>query len=207
MTSALVLELLGRDDKRFYKPRLECSPELSYIVGVMLGDGCCQRGKLACWVALRVRDREFAEAFRDALVKIGLRPRFDVYSQGGKPLYFVRAVSKIFYTWWNSLSPDEVREVALRHPADFLRGFYDSEGSWTKDATVMYNNSLLVIQLVAEALKALGFRYSVGRRRYLTREGREPRVGYRIRILGGMSERRRFVEVVKPTIPRKSGYK
>jgi hypothetical protein len=205
--NALVLELLSKDDKRFYKPRLECSPELSYIVGVMLGDGSCLRGKLAYWINLRVRDREFAEAFRDALIKIDLRPKIDVYNQDGKPLYFVRAVSKIFCMWWNSLSLDEIREIVLKYPADFLRGFYDSEGSWTKDATVMYNNNLSVIQLVAEALKILGFRYKISSRRYLTRKSREPRVGYRIRILGGMPERRRFVEVVKPTIPRKCGYR
>jgi intein/homing endonuclease len=123
----------------------------------------------------------------------------------GKPLYFVRAVSKVFYTWWNSLSLDELKEVALRHPADFLRGFFDSEGSWTKDQTVMYNNNLLAIQLVAKALDALGFSYTITSRRYLTRKSREPRVGYRIRIIGGMPERRKFVEVIKPTIRRKIG--
>jgi len=122
-------------DNLFNHPKLHPSKELSYILGVLYGDGCVTTsGKSTYVVKLRTTSLIFALKFKEALERIGLNPKIDIEMASKKnprlkDKYVVRAFSKIFYSWYKSLSLDILREIIKGYEIDFLRGFYESEGS------------------------------------------------------------------------------
>ena len=73
--------------------------------------------------------------------------------------HVVRSCS--FGAWWNSISPKTLCEYALKYPADFLTGMYDSEGSlsmaktWIKEIRI-FTASASTRDLTCDAIRALG---------------------------------------------------
>lgn len=122
----------------YYHPNLDPSPELSYVIGAVLGDGNLSKQRL---IRLRVTDRDFAEEFarclRVVLCKDGfiqIRPLFPSKNSfkgySGKLQYEVRINSVILYSFL-SQTQENLRRITDKFPVEFLRGFYDSEGSIT----------------------------------------------------------------------------
>ncbi|MDE1869120.1 MAG: hypothetical protein KGH60_04120 [Candidatus Micrarchaeota archaeon] len=111
-------------------PDLKNSATLSYILGVLRGDGYVYHDKKGHYsVTLNVKSLKFAKSFRRSLVKIGLKP-IKIFSDG-RGYYWVRAQSKEFYNWYRSLGPSASRELidAIKgNEIDFIRGFYEAEG-------------------------------------------------------------------------------
>lgn len=171
------------------KVNLEPSPTLSYILGVLLGDGYITEEHGTGKISLRVTDKIFAEEFRKNLEFLGFRPyQQTIYPKHPNrlPLNEIRAYSKNFYKWYNSIPFEEVKNIAEQYPVEFIRGFFQSEGSITKDGRVFLSNkNTQTINLVRNILNRLGFRNSY----YLS--------SHQIYILGGILTRKRFLRLMK----------
>lgn len=123
---------------RMNSVRLEPSPELAYIIGVTFGDGSTSFRKSGRSYKYRVRlkvvDREFAEEFKRCLEVIGLKPslRFE-RNRARCDRWCVEANSKMLYEFLKQ-PKEKLFEVAEKFPAEFLRGFFDSEDcvSWNE---------------------------------------------------------------------------
>lgn len=115
--------------KTSYKP----SKELSYIFGVMIGDGNCFYTKskhgTTGGLILRVKDKDFALNFKKALkVWSGLPVSF---SLGSNNLYHVRLCSVEASKFIKSYKLDDVKSLNRVYKCYFLKGLFDSEGSIT----------------------------------------------------------------------------
>lgn len=115
--------------------KLYPSENLSYILGVLRGDGyvwSTRRGQH--WIGLTTIDQDFASIFKSSLEKIGLYCRTRI-RKSRNPLwhdrYVVEAHSVDFVEKYSSLTPKEIRGLVTSYHSKiaFIRGFYDSEGS------------------------------------------------------------------------------
>jgi len=166
---------------------------------------------------LNTIDKEFAEAFSDALKKIELNLHIN-YIKKAKIL-MLGCENKKFATWYKSLTLRDIKKIVEPHIADFIRGFYDSEGSYVKHddgyiAISMWNTRLDLLKLMENALRRLGFNMKIllareaienPNRTINGRKIKRTKRLYALKILGGKTETTRFIDVVKPTIPRKVG--
>lgn len=121
----------------FNTANLKPSPELAYVFGVILGDGSISvtkfnyswRGKMReiinRGITLRCKDKDFAEHFHLCLSKILKNPVHSPYLYEGTRLWIVSAQSKQL----NDFLRSKPFHVAEEFPADFIRGFADSDGS------------------------------------------------------------------------------
>ena len=101
-------------------------------------------------------------------------------------LFEARGYSKTFYEWYKNLSFEKIKEIAEEYPASFIRGFFQSEGSITKDGRVfMANTDSQIADIVRCVLNKLGFRSSY----YPS--------SHQIYILGGRKSMRRFLSVMR----------
>ncbi|RLF90670.1 DNA endonuclease, partial [Thermococci archaeon] len=193
------------------------SPSLAYVVGVHLGDGSVSLDdRYRYRIRLKVVDREFAEAFAEALKDIGLRPSLyweNDSSRVGR--WVVEAVSKELYMFLTG-SREKLFEVARRWPVEFLRGFFDSEGSVYVDKKnprigriTIGNSDLEVLELCKELLEKLGISSNI----YLVKRvgdisyirGKEYRYtkDFYILAIGRIASRKKFAKFVGSTIPKK----
>jgi intein-encoded DNA endonuclease-like protein len=189
--------------KPLQRPDLRPSGALAYLLGVLLGDGCTityGRERRAC---LHAKDVEFVQEFCRCLNAIGLHAK---YWRSKRGLYVAHATSKLFVEWFNSLSLSDVEALIRGLEADFIRGFYDSEGNLYASERkryvyiALYNTRLELMELVGNALRRLGFEAKM--RSMKVQPKGDPFTVYYIR-LGGRQKVRDFIEKVKPSIPRK----
>lgn len=142
-------------------PSLSPSSGLSYIIGVVQGDGSCGRYRNGKWHDIyevklaSVKDKEFALAFYNSLLSILRNGKAYIYS--GKDGYWNAKVrSKILV---NFLMDDSAcQEVVEVFPADFIRGFFDSEGNAYSRGNgtayiKAYNTNLFILQFLKDLLK------------------------------------------------------
>lgn len=107
------------------------SRELSYVIGVLIGDGSVYFQKRKAYILqLRSKDRSFNEEFARCLGKL-FKKKVKVipYEQRGKRYWHTSISSKAFYSWWKTRRQQRWN-IAIRFAGDFVRGFYDSEGSY-----------------------------------------------------------------------------
>lgn len=139
----------------------------AYALGVLFGDGCVfvyrkpRSGKRSYWTGLHVKDKTFADEFAKALRKIGLNPWIYTDKKG---FYYVHAISANFYDWCKSFyldngSPDvkKVKSFVQGFEPQFVRGFYESEGSVGKHTTGnlrirIANDCVEVLKMVQDIL-------------------------------------------------------
>jgi intein-encoded DNA endonuclease-like protein len=112
------------------------SKELSYILGVRYGDGCLRKTRNWHMFILGAVNKDFVECFRDCCCKLLNKkelPRINIKKQKKKEwndVYFCNITSKQFYYFL--LKPiSEHHAFIQKNPLDFLRGFFDSEGSFS----------------------------------------------------------------------------
>ena len=157
------------------------SPHLAYVIGVLLGDGCCYRMKETphprtgkpsfSWrIELAVKDQPFAQAFAHSIGCILRRP--DSKHRDVKILltnrvsqkYRVCMASKSFGEWWQGIkdNPEAIKAVIGVNPRQFLRGLYDSEGNlcWSKTGPLVriFNQRQEILDLAIFCLVLLGMR-------------------------------------------------
>lgn len=188
-----------RDTTPRHIPDLSPSAPLAFIVGVLRGDGYAGGHDYA--IELEVKDREFDIAFCEAMNKINLFPHS---SRVGK-YYKSRGGSKMLVEWYEKLDFNAIRALTESYPADFVRSFFDGEGtlrcnSETSFELSMCNTNQGTLQLIRELLSKLGFRTSIHPMK--TPENRKQR--YRLGLLGGTPDVIRLLKLVKPSIPRKT---
>ncbi len=191
-------------------PNLTPSKELSYLLGILLGDGYVDKRNNR--ITLCVTSKVFANEFWTTLKSIGLNPVKDEINPKDsqykrKKLYRVYARSKIFVEWYKKLNLKIIESDFLttkEFQKEFIRGFYESEGSlyrdkrykncWTLSIT---NTDKKLIELINRLITNLGFKTSLSSSRYRKKE-----VFY-LRILGGTKEVRRFIKTINPVIKNK----
>lgn len=117
------------------KTNLSSTPPLSYILGVVLGDGNCDYSCGHYRVRLKVVNKEFAKEFARNLNQLGLRANIYLEQQspkalGTRPLWVAYAYSKRFYEWFSKLTYEHMRKILLNREnmKSFVKGFYESEG-------------------------------------------------------------------------------
>ncbi|WP_457753180.1 LAGLIDADG family homing endonuclease [Thermococcus sp.] len=140
------------------------SPELSYIIGVYLGDGSIhQKSNGRYLIKLKVVDKEFAETFSKALLSLGVNSTFGFERDASRVnRWYVEASNKELFMFLDR-PIDKLIESAKDYPAEFLRGFFDSEGYPIIEAKNRFrvmvgvaNSSLKIINTVRNMLAQLG---------------------------------------------------
>ncbi|NJE10123.1 LAGLIDADG family homing endonuclease [Thermococcus sp. MAR1] len=122
---------------------LEPSPELAYIVGAYLGDASVSERNYQYRIRLKVVDEDFAESFGRALKGIGANPRTGFECNRGRAdRWWVEVTNKELFMFLKG-PKERLFEVARMYPKEFLRGFFDSEG------TVVFNKKSRSVQISA----------------------------------------------------------
>ena len=165
VSKATVLRWCKAQHNPFNKIRfvnLEPSPSLAYVIGVYFGDASVGvHGNYKYRLRLKVVDKKFAEAFARALKKVGANPRIYEESDGRRKRFVTEATSKGLYCLLNR-PKDALFEIARTHPTEFLKGFFDSEGTFNFDSKRRYgylsasNYDTEVLEFCRELLKEIG---------------------------------------------------
>lgn len=209
---AYKLEITKKTD-----PNLSPSPVLAYILGVLKGDGWISNTKRSgekknyyrYFVHLQVADLEFAQEFKESLIRLGLNPLLEkYYRKEWRQGFFwrVSAHSKKFVNWYKNLGIENIEKIAEQYPESFVRGFYDSEGCLVKADRRRYiqfsNTDESTICLVRKLIGKIGFRVSLRAywRKHIAKKE------YSLFILGGTKESKRFLSKINPSIQRKVAY-
>jgi len=117
---------------------LKPSRELAYVLGVMKGDGFRtsyrRQGKEE--IRLGVRDADFAAHFNEAVARVLERERpnkirHEPRKDEDGAVYFRVRYSSIQLAEFLDRDLSSTRRLAEAHPADYLQGFFDSDGSST----------------------------------------------------------------------------
>lgn len=191
------VECAGKYRSKYHRivyPKLEPSPDLSYAIGVIIGDGCVCGNN----VILSVTDERFALSFQATLVCLGLHPRLNVSIPKGKLRFYFRvtAMSKTFAEWYRSLSHDGIASIARSSAVSFLRGFYEAEGTASGNRLCVVNTQPWKIEIYQELVESLGFKTS-----HLSYPRIPPkRDAHELHVLGGRREQARFLHCVNPCI-------
>jgi len=200
---------LQKPDKRNKQyPDLSPSPELAYILGVIDGDGCVSGYDR---IQLGTKDYEFAQEFRRALKVIGLRANVtknDYWNKDLQRQYHGRqcyAHSVVFVRWYNGLTQEQKEKIARQYPWGYLKGFYESEGSYyigpNGDVNVRFSNlDYELLLMVQRLLTKLGYdskNYETKFKSQFT--GREV-TEYSLHLLGSSEEKHEFIRKLNPCI-------
>lgn len=180
------------------------TPEIAYIVGAKVGDGCAWKWKRTYSIGLSVCDKPFAESFYTALKTVGLNPSFGVEKE--KPprhnLWRVRARNKIFYEWLKNLTIEKIRQITSKSTENtiaFLRGFYEAEGTFDpKGFYARYiNTNPQLLELTKELLASLNLRPNL---RGPYKNGLEPNKMIYHLCIDWEKDVRTFFKLVNPSI-------
>ncbi|MHC1623358.1 MAG: LAGLIDADG family homing endonuclease [Candidatus Methanospirareceae archaeon] len=180
---------------RRLKPNLQPSPELAYLLGALLGDGCCYDKGSSPFVRLSVKEEIFARKVAESLAKIGLRPRI---KRGKDGLWSTTAFSVEFCRWYKSLTYDKIREIATQYPLEFLRGFYEAEGGCYYERGSLYikiaNKQRELLEICKTILSSIGYRSSIIKRT----KGKH--FWYVLNICGTTKDKKRLLALLNPCI-------
>jgi len=186
----------------YYKPKLEPSEALSYVLGVLKGDGCVYRSWGEGSIILQATDEVFVDSFNRALKEIGLSPHICIC--GGYPRGYASSV--VFADWYKNLPLSVVKEIVQSDKQfilSFIRGFYESEGSYVVDQkhhhrrADMTNTNSKLLMMVKGLLEELKFHPKIYGP-YPKGQGRKDE--YRICIHG--EEIKQFLKLIKPCIKK-----
>jgi len=153
------------------------SSELVYILAVLLGDGHVDGiGKKSHSITFNSIYPEFVLSYVESMSKLGFSPKSKGPYMGPKskrPHYRVAVGSRVFASWFNNLSLQDIKDLALMYPIYFIRGFYESEGSYglrvhrvrgtrrtheyIRSWIRVGNMDVTKLEIVKECLSALGF--------------------------------------------------
>ena len=115
------------------------SEDLGYILGALLADGDFYQHNGRYHIRLRVKDYDFALAFKCSLEKV-LNTSLKIGRDAG--LFRVTTSRKRLFQWRKSLTDDNLRKILLQNKAmakGFIRGFFDGDGWTTTDKSRSFN--------------------------------------------------------------------
>lgn len=191
-----------------WRPRK--SKALSYLIGVLIGDGSVsvikpkKHSQKSYRIHLAVTDKNFAMSFKRSLEKIGIKNVRKYYYSGEEEqhrgMYHVFAACMLFVKWFQQLNLQDIRSEIESYKRPFIRGFYESEGSLTINSG---NNESLVVSMCNRDKKILRFVLKLVRELhfpfYWRKNEREDGIDYQIRLFK-QEEVSRFLEEVNPCI-------
>ena len=171
--------------------------DLCYILGVLQGDGCISQIRIRYKeniyeyyrVRLVVNSKSFADAFRLALLGIGLKARTfggGVCPGSGTQRYETCAYSNEFFNWYITLTEEKLLKIIKAAPiniSSFIRGFFDSEGTVSlylkgrqkRLFITMYSSGIKKLKLIKSLLAShLGINA-----KYTLKKSMEAKEGYR----------------------------
>ncbi|HEW93458.1 hypothetical protein DRN87_02435 [Candidatus Geothermarchaeota archaeon] len=135
----------------------EPSPELAYVIGVLLGDGTVTQDRKSDYVIkLEATDLEFVEYFSKCvsivLGKPYIKPKKVWKKNRKKARWKVRYKSKSFVRWFKEENLDTLKQYIEYNKNTityFLRGLYDSEGSNYRCIKIsLYNTDISLLKYV-----------------------------------------------------------
>jgi len=189
-------------------PNLGPSPDLAYLLGVIAGDGCVSGYNR---IYLGTKDYEFAQEFRRALKAIGLRANVIKRNTWNKGLkrqehgWQCQAHSTVFVDWYNGLAQEQEEGIARQFPKEYLKGFFESEGTCIVDtrgsANVRFSNlDYELLLMVQRLLTLLGYESRIYESKYKEPfKGREV-AEYKLNLLGSSEEKHGFIKRLNPCI-------
>lgn len=126
----------------------EPSRELSYLIGVLLGDGCTTLGSNYKYIfKLKVKDLDFAEEFSRNISKLlnrdksyPIRREKDA-TRGNRTRFAVDVSNRFLYEFLES-PVEKLLIYASFYPEYFLRGLFDSDGFTAISAKSSFNVSM-----------------------------------------------------------------
>lgn len=137
-----------------------CNENIAYLLGVIYGDGWFNRSRFA----LRVKDREFAQEFKNSCENLGFHVSFgeDNYWRG---MWLAQLYSKDFTEWLRQVTILDLPRLLTTSDLEkrFIRGIYDSEGSLyiypngTRRNIRISNTNMPLLNYVASILIKQGY--------------------------------------------------
>jgi len=190
-------------------PDLTPSPELVHLVFALKGDGSAGIYNGEGQIHFSSIDKVLVESVRDDLVKIGLHPKKTGphinrgYSKNAKPIYRLRAYSKLFVQHYLSLTPQGLLELGLTHPWDALRGFLETEGSVGYNGNSLYvvlisNTDLDLTHVARDLASKLGYETSIVKGGITRSKNAKPY--YQLNLLGTTPEKEEFLNKLNPCV-------
>lgn len=191
---------VGRKNKNFVKghgfvnnPNLEPSKELSYVIGVIDGDGFISKAKNGNYrIGLNVTKKEFIEKFCKFLAKILNKdkpiPFFFDNNTGKNGCFRCLTYSRKLYYF---LKKDSVESIIKKYPLSYIKGVFDSDGciSHTNKKTTIriFNTDKKILNKVQKALNLLKIKNTIhtNRRGYFSIWIRRPSVNNFLKLTGG----------------------
>ena len=189
-----------------YHPNFDKDNDIAYIIGVMLTDGYIGNSWGNKKIVLATDRIEFAESFSNALLRIGLQPKWRILKpqkQNHSWLIRVEANSSEFAKWYYSLSDKDISNIANNKPIDFLRGVYEGDGSLVIRGAnqirvfPIVNTNMGLINIVTSLLRELGFNYSIWQNR---KKGYK--TAYVVNLLGKTKRKLDFIYLINPSIKK-----
>lgn len=181
-----------------YVPKLIFNPLMAYIFGVLDGDGSISKFG---FISLEVKDQPFATSFFNSLKNLGLNPTIKIRRDHNR--WIVYAYSSILATYYHSLDIEKKFKLIDDSNVfiDYLRGFYESEGSYKKYngqyRITISNGYLERVNMVKNRIENLGFNPKISKGAYFVRN--QKRMMYNIGLYR-QNEIPRFLKLVNPHI-------
>lgn len=176
-------------------PLLFPSSDLSYVLGVLKGDGYVSLDGYGHYkIALNVISERFIKSFRAALLRIKLKPiRIFIDRRG---TYWTTAQSKEFYYWYKDLDFSKLKKFIEGYELDFIRGFYEAEGNISKSRYTykmrISNTNYEILNMISDYLTSIGIKNTI--HRYVNSSGC---IYYQ---LGVYKDAELFLSLIKPSI-------
>ncbi len=131
----------GKVNKFDEKP----SPELSYIIGAIYGDGCKRFDGRVYYFRLAVNDKEFAKEFSKNLAKIlGKNKPYKIFWSEYLKQWITQGYSILLYKFLKEKTFEELK-IYIEYNKDcvssFLRALFDGEGYIYKRKLRLYNTN------------------------------------------------------------------
>jgi intein-encoded DNA endonuclease-like protein len=200
------------------------SKELSYIIGVLFGDGTLknERKNYQYKFILRTKDRDFAEYFSNQISKLlnfpggyKIRTENGFLRKGGKG-YVVSVSNKMLFHFL-SKDAEYLMNYVKEYPADFIRGLFDSDGftiiSCGKNFRVGFgivNTNIKILEFVKNLLRD---NFGITSKIYTTiKKGHKVKIWgkiytanktvYRL-VSSGLNNAKKFLRFISSSIRRK----
>ena len=185
--------------------KLDLSPKVAYIIGVVLGDGTVSNKDNR--IRLGVTDRVFAISFYNTLKEMGLNPTIwkdKKQKVNWSDVWRVSVYNKSLNGFLRCLTIEKIKEIIDKQENAiwFLKGFYESEGVLSKRFCIqIVNTDAELIRLVWSVLKSLNLRAKLygPYGPYLTVTKQQKRSFYRI-SLNYKKDVERFLDLINPCI-------
>jgi len=189
-------------------PNLEPSPELSYILGVIAGDGYVSGYD---HIGLGTKDYEFAKEFETALKAIELRANVEKRNSWIKNLqrpyhwWQCQANSTVFVCWYRGLTQEQKEGIVKQFPEEYLKGMFESEGSYnigTNGSVHVHfsNTDYELLLMVQRLLTMLGYDSNIYESRHKGHFTGQEVTEYKLSLLGSSEKKHEFIKKLNPVI-------